>query len=251
MLMAQHRTETMGGGLPPSLQEWVEVYDVGQTANGTAAAGAPYWTSTVVYNDSQPLAADPIPYFGQAWDYDRLGGLLYSQGTSPGGRVGDIIVWDVQARREVRTLPRNGSALAALFFNPSDDADGHTGTLGGLVRTGGNDNVDIYDLVSVDARTGVQRVQRTGVELPQQYTLEGTESAFDPASQTLSLILVDPTGHTDWSGGDPKGVLVAQVPVDDPEATVAVELIVVEDVLPECAPDRDLRFMYPTLSYLP
>ena len=60
-----------------------------------------------------------------------------------------------------------------------------------------------------------RRVLRRDVRLPQRYTLEGAQSAFDPVSQTLSLLLVDPTAASDWSGGDPKGLLVAQVALGD------------------------------------
>ena len=37
-------------------------------ADGQPPVPSGHWSSTVVYNDSQPLSADPVPYFGQ---YER------------------------------------------------------------------------------------------------------------------------------------------------------------------------------------
>ena len=52
-ILARHRTLTEGGGLPPSAQEWVEVIE---TAQQPDAEG--FLRSTVVYNQSAPLAPD-------------------------------------------------------------------------------------------------------------------------------------------------------------------------------------------------
>ena len=71
--------------------------------------------------------------------------------------------------------------------------------------------------------------------------------------------MVEPTGHSDWSLGDPKALVSLQVQLPLPSLSSAgrvgrlpvlpVELDVL-GVMPECQLGADLRFMDPTLTFI-
>jgi len=265
-LLVTHRTlmGPLGGGVDSGragvLNEWAEVIATNQTTQD--------WSSTVVYNRSQPLAAgQPVPskYFGDEWAFDATSGLLYTQscvgaelgtGLACPAAAGPVHVWDVHRHKHVGDFDARNMTLRALHF------DKQTSTLGALVYKGaGADAADEYTLVTMDVVSGQFGPVGGIVALPSEYSLIGRSSAFDAVTRSLSLLLIEPTASSgpkrDWSGGDPKQVLIASLPIRNTGAAAATGVLAphvykvnVLDVMSECTPGNDLRYRVPTLTYL-
>merc|ERR1712039_1090058 len=93
-----------------------------------------------------------------------------------------------------------------MYFDPD------LGELRGLVANRSADGNASYALVGIDTVTGALS-HLSHVHLPAQLTLQPvSSSAFDPSTGNMSLVLIDPSPKTDWSGGDPKSAWIVEFP---------------------------------------
>ena len=106
-------------------------------------------------------------------------------------------------------------------------------------------------LVGINPENGEFVTRAGSVLLPARLDLQGPGSAFSAKSRTLTLLMAEPPPAHDWSGGDPRALVVLELPLPlKPGERRLPQAVDVKGGMEECDAEADLRFMDPTLTYI-